>query len=308
MCGADSFSVEASGYDYEYRTANEKFYFVRCDKCGHVYLNPRPVSGALKKIYPENYYTKTGRHSGARIALVKRFVIRRRLSFFKQVFKTAGAILELGCGDCSLIKDIKNRYPKCSVTGVDLFVPPHIVIQCQMMGIDIIEADAETLSFQENTYDLIIMNQLIEHLRFPDQLLDKTFKALKPGGTISIETPNLDGYDRKIFRQSFWGGYYFPRHMNLFSTETINRLLAAKGLKVVKQISLVAPIIWIFSLSAAINSRFPVLRKHTIILSDSDTFTLGLFSAIDMVALILGETTSNQKIVAQKPTNNNDGA
>ena len=60
LCGSEDTDVHATGYDYEYNTAKNRFRFVRCRGCGHVYLHPRPTAEDLGVIYPSNYYTLTG--------------------------------------------------------------------------------------------------------------------------------------------------------------------------------------------------------------------------------------------------------
>ena len=51
LCGADDFDEEATGFDFEYATAANEFRFVRCRRCDHRYLNPRPSSDDLGVIY-----------------------------------------------------------------------------------------------------------------------------------------------------------------------------------------------------------------------------------------------------------------
>jgi len=75
-------------------------------------------------------------------------------------------------------------------------------------------------------------------------------KALVPGGYLSIETINIDGYDRRFFKDGCWGGYFFPRHMNLFNFTSLKRLMKNHELIVEKQFSLLAPINWVFSCHA----------------------------------------------------------
>ena len=57
LCGGTAAAPIASGKDYEYRTSPRTFTFVRCDRCGHIFLNPRPTSASATAIYPTTYYT-----------------------------------------------------------------------------------------------------------------------------------------------------------------------------------------------------------------------------------------------------------
>ena len=56
VCGGDSTSVHATGYDYELQTCRNEWTFVQCDACSHIWLTPRPSVEALRTIYPPSYY------------------------------------------------------------------------------------------------------------------------------------------------------------------------------------------------------------------------------------------------------------
>jgi len=294
----------ATGLDTEYGTCADPLTFVVCHHCGHTYLNPCPTMDKAALMYPGDYYTLAGRHGkkgSTMVALLKRFVIRRRLAFFETVFaRKQAAILEVGCGDCALLIELKKTYPHLACTGVDLAFGPSDRLECERLGIQLIEQTVETAELEPAKYDLVIMNQIIEHLWKPRPVLHKLAAAMQPGGLISIETVNLDGYDRRFFYDGTWGGYYFPRHLNLFSSKSLASLLQQTGFRVVKSYSLLAPIVWIFSLRAWLTVKIGDLPNLRRLLNDKNPLALTAFALIDALALFLGETTSNQKIIAKK--------
>jgi len=304
ICGSSEYEIIAQGYDYQYWTSQQIFYFVKCSACGHLYLNPRPTINAAELIYPPNYYTRSGRHSKESSNLIAAFkskVIRRRLAPLRAYLRSGSRILDVGCGDCELILGLKETFPEIEVEGLDLMVDPIVRRRCQNAGISIVEAAAETADLRENSYDLIIMNQLIEHLWQPGEIIRRFHRSLRPGGAISIETINTAGYDRKFFQKGKWGGYYFPRHLNLFNFETLARFLAENNFVVTDQFSLLAPIVWAFSWRAFF---CPTAAKKGTIFSrfflDSNPLCLALFTMVDLIALAAGMTTSNQKVIAVK--------
>jgi SAM-dependent methyltransferase len=166
----------------------------------------------------------------------------------------------------------------------------------------LIEAPLESASLPEAEFDLVIMNQLIEHLWNPVAAMTKISSALRNNGHVSIETVNLNGYDRKLFKDGYWGGYYFPRHLNLFTPESLDRLLSKSGLDVVNSYSLVAPIVWAFSMHAVLSARPDSLfaRLAMRFFTDKNPFCLALFTFLDLTAIICGVATSNQKMIAKK--------
>lgn len=303
ICGQNKAELISKGYDYEYRSSDREFCFVRCLNCGHHYLNPRPVREAAGRIYPANYYTMEGRHSSKSkiIANLKSFVIEKRLSHFKGLFNRAINVLEVGCGDCSLIIALKKKFPHINCAGIDLKFPKEERFACKELGITLTEGAIEDVELAPGSYNLVILNQLIEHLWQPVEVLQKLNKSMAQDGLISIETVNFSGYDRLFFKKGFWGGYYFPRHLNLFNFGTLETLLENAGFDVIKQNSLLAPVVWTFSFHAWV-SHFK--NKGAKLLAgffkDSNPVCLGIFSCLDLMALLCGLTTSNQKTIGRK--------
>ena len=304
ICGSNSNRSVSRGYDYEYQTTQQEFTFVQCNNCGHLFLNPRPKITCADLIYPPNYYTLAGRHSADRskiISFFKNKIILNRLSYFKPFFDKPMSLLEIGCGDCSLLLSLKAKFPHLICHGVDIRFSELHRRACRDIGIELIQGPIETVDLPDNTYDLIIMNQLLEHLWYPEDVIAKIYRVLSKGGMVSIETVDSSGYDRILFSRSFWGGYYFPRHMNLFSDEGLRKLLEQNGFKISCSYSLLAPIVWTFSFHAALshnpNWLNSILGKF---FTDSNPLCLAMFAVIDLIALSIGLTTSNQKIIAKK--------
>lgn len=304
LCDGRSAKEVATGRDYEYWTSELSFTAAQCEKCGHLYLNPRPVPECASLIYPSNYYTLEGRHTtGASfiVGTMKRLVIRNRLADFRELLSGKANVLEIGCGDCSLLLDIGRRCPNVNLTGIDLTFTAQIREECAAAGLALLEGRVEDVDLPKNTYDLIIMNQLIEHLWDPVAVIRKVAASLRDGGMVSIETVNVEGYDRALAPKSHWGAYYFPRHLNFFGFDSLRRLLALAGLATVKQYSLVAPINWAFTFHGILCPT-PEKRDRWVgaFFTDRNPLCLGLFTVVDLVARGLGFTTSNQKTIAQK--------
>ena len=116
---------------------------------------------------------------------------------------------------------------------------------------------------------------------------------------MSIETPNPDGWDRRFFTKGSWGGYYWPRHLNLFSSEKLTEIVEKSGFEVKKKYRLLAPPCWIYSLQFFLKRLAPN-RNLNFYVPDDSLFFLGIFAVIDSIAKFLNFTTSNQKILAKK--------
>ena len=91
-------------------------------------------------------------------------------------------------------------------------------------GLIVHRGSVESIDLPQNTYDLVFMIQTIEHVEKPDEVLRGIHKLLKPGGKLVIVTDNTDSLDFRFFKKSYWGGYHFPRHWNLFNRNSLTKL------------------------------------------------------------------------------------
>ncbi|MDQ3239721.1 MAG: class I SAM-dependent methyltransferase, partial [bacterium] len=58
--------------------------------------------------------------------------------------------------------------------------------------IDILEGSVHDMSFPSNTFDKIILTEVLEHVPLENKALDELYRVLKPGGLIAITVPNYN--------------------------------------------------------------------------------------------------------------------
>jgi 2-polyprenyl-3-methyl-5-hydroxy-6-metoxy-1,4-benzoquinol methylase len=180
--------------------------------------------------------------------------------------------------------------------GLDLQLAPTTRAALEAAGIGVMETPLEAARFTER-FDMAIMNQMIEHLWDARGALASLHAALRPGGVLSISTPNLDGWDRRLFADGTWGGYHFPRHLNLFTAASLARLLADCGFETVTTRNLAAPLVWVASLHNALAARGHGAARW---FRDSNLAVLAAATALDLTLARCGLATSNQQAVARR--------
>ena len=74
---------------------------------------------------------------------------------------------------------------------------------------------------------------MLEHTYSPADELHRAAALLKPGGLLAINVPNANSFDRAWFGPQ-WVGYDAPRHLYLFSQQTLAPLLGAAGFEVLQ--------------------------------------------------------------------------
>ena len=104
-------------------------------------------------------------------------------------------VLDIGCGDGALTAMIASRLPRGEVTGIDLSgemvaharfrYPASEYPNCHFIAID-----AREMIF-ESEFDLAFSNAALHWVREQGQLLERVFRALKPGGRILFQ---MGGY------------------------------------------------------------------------------------------------------------------
>lgn len=78
--------------------------------------------------------------------------------------------------------------------------------------------------YGDGTFDAIVMSHVLEHVHDPVQLLKECHRVLKKGGKLILITPNTYSFGHRIFKEN-WRGLEPPRHLNLFNSQSANKLL-----------------------------------------------------------------------------------
>jgi SAM-dependent methyltransferase len=199
LCGAQDGDVEATGWDFEYRTVPDEFRFLRCRACGHLYLSPRPSGDDLGVIYPADYYSFSSGDSGLVARLRRRWEGGKVGLYRSLVGEGPRRILDVGCGDgrfLGLLRDFGS--PAWQLVGVDF--DPEVVARCAAQGFEAHTSRMEEFREGEGSYDAVVMLQLIEHVEDPVEICRRVFALLSPGGHFIVETPNVAGLDYRGFR------------------------------------------------------------------------------------------------------------
>lgn len=301
-CGADEGEPVARGLDWEYSSCGNQFTFRRCRRCRTVYLDPCPSPKDFNVIYPESYYTTAEAGPGGAVRLAWDAVERRRAAMFRQLLGSGDReVLDVGCGNGRLLRVLRAvGGGRWRLTGVERGLERAEIEGAAARGITLVDGLYEEVAFEPGRFDLIVAQQVIEHLFDPAAMLDKIRRELAPGGRVVIDTPNLEGVDRQMFSRRLWGGYHFPRHLTLFTPETLAALANRVGLEVVEVRPMLSPVFWLMTLhNAATTAGAP--RAITGRISYRSPTLLALATALELPLLHLLGRTSNMRMVLCDP-------
>lgn len=158
-------------------------------------------------------------------------LIKREL---KNLIKEKTRILDIGCGDAFLLDEIKKINPNIEYIGLDLSKNKLIKLRKLKKSIFIC-GDAENLPFNQNSFDLIIAQEIIEHVPSPTNLLNDITRVLKKKGKVIIATPSDINITRSL-RYIVKKPKYSLQHLTYFSEESLLNLVNFSNLKIIKKI------------------------------------------------------------------------
>lgn len=119
---------------------------------------------------------------------------------------TSGILLDLGCGNGLFTLGVSRKMGCTQVIGIDNFYPDVLLARKNLPGGSIVwtwdlNKDFPTVS---SSADVILANQIVEHLYDPDHFLSEIYRCLKTGGYAVISTPNLGAWHNLVFLLMGW--------------------------------------------------------------------------------------------------------
>lgn len=233
---------------------------VRCAECSMRYVSPRPTLTALGAHYPENYfiYKKPEDDPAWLRPFVRwldnahyRAVLARIESVIGEIMPEM-KLVDVGCGMNLLLANAKELRG-CEGIGVD-FKPEVAAYVRDVRKMPCVDGTLEQAHFADASFDLVTMNEYLEHEPYPGAVLREARRITKPGGHISIEVPFSDGLPARMFGK-FWSQVDAPRHLMHFTKPTITEMLRRAGYEVVRIKTFQVPIVLGFSVMQCLGAR-----------------------------------------------------
>ena len=116
--------------------------------------------------------------------------------------------LDIGCGAGDFIASLQKVYPKSNVIGIDLNRKLVEYAHQRLDSAEFSQTSAQELPFASSRFDLIVSNQVVEHLPQPERFFAECHRLLRPSGVLMFSTPNLNGLSAKLLGGK-WTGYRY---------------------------------------------------------------------------------------------------
>lgn len=190
----------------------------RCDACGLVFAGELPSEDDLVEHYAE--YPAAGE--------VPSLTVRRYVELLTRLnrFRRTTRLLDVGCGDGHFLLVAKEQGWR--VFGSEYGTGP--LARCRELGLDVRPAPFAARDDELGSFDVVTAIEVLEHVTAPREEAERVHSLLRRGGALYLTTPNFNALTRRLLR-SRWRVIEYPEHLNLFTPQTLHRLLSSVGFR-----------------------------------------------------------------------------
>ncbi|WP_298755485.1 class I SAM-dependent methyltransferase [uncultured Psychroserpens sp.] len=217
----------------DYSVSGEEFQLIYNTEMDMLETFPQPSESTLGNYYDSEDYishTDSKRNVFEKVYhFVKSIALKRKLKLINSFHLKGNTLLDVGCGTGDFLKVAKDK-------GWDVFgIEPNEnarSIANQKAGDTVFEV-SHLSKFEPETFDVISLWHVLEHLPQLESHIAIFERLLKPEGRLIIAVPNFKSYDATYYK-NYWAAFDVPRHLWHFSQKAISRLVAQKNMEVVK--------------------------------------------------------------------------
>ena len=171
---------------------------------------------------------------------------RKLIQPIEEAGNTEISVLEIGCANGGTLAEIKNRYPRAKVYGIE--INEHAAVFAgHFAEVTAGNIEDKTLPFHDNMFDYIIFGDVLEHLHKPLEILKYCRGFLREGGCIIASIPNV--MHISVMEQLLQGNFTYEEwglldktHIHMFTYNEIIRIFDEAGYEIERMDSTKQPI------------------------------------------------------------------
>ena len=202
------------------------FRIAQCTTCRFVFVNPRPALDNLVALYAgaktNPFFSEAFESTASELPTLKSVLRKIRR------YVPAGELLEVGCGRGDFL--MLARTAGFSVTGCDFFGAHK-----RPEGIASFDGTLAQAQLSSNSFDIVVIRNVLEHVFDPNVELNEIRRILKSGAYVYVKVPNVAFEHGLGCRLVFGREHDFdpPFHLNHFSSASLMALLQRAGFQFV---------------------------------------------------------------------------
>jgi SAM-dependent methyltransferase len=158
---------------------------------------------------------------------LQRYWQRKRHQIILNFAGHSSSILDIGCGSSRIILDLKEA------VGMDILFRKLRFLKPRHAKL--VQASTFALPFKDESFDVVINSQVIEHVPEDPEIMGEMWRVLRPGGTLILGTPDYGRWSwvalEWIYGKVLEGGYAHE-HITHYTRESLAELIKATGFEV----------------------------------------------------------------------------
>ncbi len=195
-----------------------------------MFVHPKPSLNDMMELYSADYFRRGNKYScdqgnrgldpNRQNDLVKISVLQR--------YRPSGRLLDVGCGMGGFLEVAREKGYDVSGVEVSEYAAGHVQNE---LGIDVANCGLPEARLPSESYDLVTMWDVIEHLDDPRPTLQEIHRILRPGGLLALSTGNAGSLWARITGR-FWQLLTPPQHLFFYDDKSLVKALELKGFAV----------------------------------------------------------------------------
>ena len=194
---------------------------VRCLSCGHGSVEVPPDPAVAAGAYTQAADPVSVREEAGQVATARRDLERI------ERFASPGRVLDVGCWTGSLLVAAAER------GWEPLGVEPSrwAAARARERGVPVVEGELGSQSELGESFRLVSMCDVLEHLADPVDALATVRELVEPGGFLFVTVPDAGSRAARALGRRWWS--VLPMHLQYFTRTSLERLLHDNGFDVV---------------------------------------------------------------------------
>jgi SAM-dependent methyltransferase len=107
-------------------------------------------------------------------------------------------LMDIGCWDGTTTARYGRTLGNAELHGVEVFDAPARAAEAKGIEVARLDLESEPFPWEDNAFDVVVANQVFEHLKNIWLPLSEAYRVLKPGGHLVISVPNLASLHNRI--------------------------------------------------------------------------------------------------------------
>lgn len=211
------------------------YHLSRCGDCGHLFVSDDVTDAMLEEAYGKGYYAAGNAEnpSGYQDYLGKSDIrikgFNERLQQVERYAPHRGHLLDYGCAVGLFVKVAADAgWKACGYERSEWAAN----YARSTLGLDVVTGNGQQPPFASDTFDVVTMWDVVEHLVSPREILGLASEWLRPGGLIALNTVNSSSLGARLAGKN-WRHIAPPLHLQYFTRASLVRLLQECGFKIV---------------------------------------------------------------------------